>query len=50
MIRKLFMLSLLVVVCLELTQGKPSSQAEMIEEYTDALIQGLYIKHNLCMS
>lgn len=48
MIRKLLIVCLFVAVCLELNQGKPSSQAKMMEEYADALVQGeLFMLHNL---
>ena len=39
MIRKLFILGLVVAACLQLTQGKPNFQAK-IEDYAEALIQG----------
>ena len=45
MIRKLFILGLILAVCLELSQGKPSLQAKEMEEYADALIQGM----NMCV-
>ena len=41
MIRKLFILSLVLAVCLELSQGKPSPQAKTMEDYAEALIQGV---------
>ena len=48
MIRKLLILGMFVAVCLELSQGKPSSQARMMEEYADALIQGeLSMSHTI---
>ena len=40
MIRKLFILGLFLAVCLELSQGKPTSQAKTMEDYAEALIQG----------
>ena len=57
MIRKLFILGLVVAACLVLTQGKPTFQAK-IEDYAEALIQGInkntvvygiaYIKYITC--
>ena len=41
MIRKLFILGLIVAACLVLTQGKPNFQAK-IEDYAEALIQGIH--------
>ena len=43
MIRKLFILGLVLAVCLELSQGKPSLQAKTMEDYVKALtkIQGM---------
>ena len=41
MIRKLFILGLVVAACLVLTQGKSTFQAE-IEDYAEALIQGIH--------
>ena len=41
MIRKLFILGLVLAVCLELGQGKPSLQAKTMEDYAEALIQGI---------
>ena len=40
MIRKLFILGLVLAVCLELSQGKPISQAKVMEDYAESLIQG----------
>ena len=39
MIRKLFILGLVLAVCLELSQGKPISQAKVMEDYAESLIQ-----------
>ena len=44
MIRKLFILGLVVAACLVLTQGKPTFQAK-IEDYAEALIQGNTVVH-----
>ena len=43
MIRKLFIVGLVLAVCLELSQGKPSLQAKTMEDYSEALIQGMYV-------
>ena len=43
MIRKLFIVGLVLVVCLELSQGKSSLQAKTMEDYSEALIQGMYV-------
>ena len=45
MIRKLFILGLVLAACLELSQGKPSLQAKTMEDYVKALtqIQGVSI-------
>ena len=40
MIRKLFILGLVLAACLELSQGKPTSQAKTMEDYAEAIIQG----------
>lgn len=37
------MLSLLLVACLGLNQGKPTLPAKMMEDYADVLIQGVCI-------
>ena len=42
MIRKLFVLGLVLAVCLEIGQGKATFQAKKIKEYTEALIQGIH--------
>ena len=41
MIRKLFILGLVLAVCLELSQGKPRPQAKTMEDYAEALMQGM---------
>ena len=41
MIRKLFIVGLVSAVCLELSQGRPSLQAKTMEDYAEALIEGL---------
>ena len=46
MIRKLFILGLVVAACLVLTQGKPTFQAK-IEDYAEALIQGNTVVHGI---
>ena len=43
MISKLLIFGLLLVACLEFSQGKPSTEEKTIEEYADALIQGLFM-------
>jgi hypothetical protein len=45
MTRKLFILGVVLAVCLELSQGKPSLQAKTVEDYLMALtqIQGVSI-------
>ena len=39
MIRKLFIVGLVLAACLELSQGKPSPQAKITEDYVKALTQ-----------
>ena len=43
MISKLLIFGLLLVACLEFSQGKPSTEEKMIEEYADGLIQGPFM-------
>ena len=43
MISKFLIFSLLLVACLEFSKGEPSTQEKMMQEYADALIQGLFI-------
>ena len=43
MVSKVLIFGLLLVACLEFTQGKPSKEESMIDEYADSLIQGLFM-------
>ena len=47
MIRKLLILGLFVAVCLELSQGKPSSQARMMEEYAFKVKYSMTMSHTI---